>query len=62
MFRLDLCENSFYRDGLDYKEKNYHLHDHSYASVMFLGFNQDSFQTQTNVKSQKHSQKSVRRQ
>ena len=49
----DVSEDSFSRDGLDYKEKNDHLHDHSYASVMILGFNQDSFQTQTNVKSQK---------
>ena len=49
----DVSEDSFSRDGLDYIEKNDPLHDHSYASVMILGFNQDSFQTQRNVKSQK---------
>ena len=43
--------------GLDYNEKCNHLHDHSYASVMIPGYNQDSFQTKTHVRKQKTSSK-----
>ena len=51
----DVSEDIF---SQDYKEKCYHLHDHSYASVMILGFNHgDHIQTKKNVKCQKTSLK-----